>query len=136
MKAVSLIDKAILRLTAIVLVSSKRAQAFASIATKVANAKFIIQPGDPDAAIGLELYDALTCRGTPADDLVSRNNRLLQVFQIPVENMQIRAADAAGGDLDQTSPGLDSGCRQVASRNNPSPGPAKIIRGYSDMLAS
>ena len=79
----------------------RRTQVFASIATKIANATCIPQPGNPDAVAGLELFDALACRGTSADDLVSWNNRLTRVFQIPVDDMQIRAADTAAGDFNQ-----------------------------------
>ena len=97
------IDQAILRMTAIDLVSSelrRRTQVFAFTATKVTNATCIKQSEDRGAATGLEAYDALTYRSTPADPY-SRNNRLLRVFQICFDNMQVRAADTADGDLDQ-----------------------------------
>jgi hypothetical protein len=47
----------------------------------------------------------------PADDLVARNDRHLRVRQLAIDDMQVRAADAAGGHLHSNlaRPGLPIG---------------------------
>jgi hypothetical protein len=52
------------------------------------------QPRHPDALAQRETEYALAERGHAPDDLVAWHDRQLGVFQIPVDDVQIGAADA------------------------------------------
>jgi len=64
----------------------------------------------------------------PRHDLVPLDERELRLGELPVEDVQIRAADAAGGDLEQQLAGPGLGCIQVG-------GPQRSAGGVQDHRA-
>ena len=84
-----------------------------------------------DAAVGLKLFDAIACRGNSADDLVSRNNRLLRVYQMPADNMQILAANTAGGDYNQNFTRL---WFRAQTRRKPQQSAARPLQNHRTVL--
>ena len=65
----------------------------------------------PTRSPRLQPFDAGPDRIDPADDLMARDDRHLRVGQLAIDDMQIRAADAAGGHLhaNLARPGLPIG---------------------------
>ncbi len=59
------------------------------------------EPGHADAVAGAEALDAGADRGDAADHLVAEDQRQLRLGQVAVGHVQVGAANAAGGDLDQ-----------------------------------
>ena len=60
----------------------------------------VAQPGNADPFADLQVNYTGTKRIHPTDDLVSGNNRIGDVRQVTIDDMQIGAAHAAGADLD------------------------------------
>ena len=75
--------------------------ALAAIGTDAAGGA---EPRHADALAEREAADALADRRDAADDLVPRHDRQLGVLQLAIDDVQVGAADAAGGDLDQQLP--------------------------------
>ena len=76
-----------------------------------ADAAGVAEPRNADALTQAQPFDASPDHIDPADDLVARNDRHLRVGQFPIDDMQVRAADAARGHLDSnlTRPRLPIG---------------------------
>ena len=62
------------------------------------------EPGDTDALAHRQPFHAGSDRIDPADDLVTRDDRRLRVWKFPIDDMQIRPADAARCHLDPNLP--------------------------------
>ena len=75
------------------------AQIFAVPDAIGADAAGVAEPGNADALAHLQPLDPGADRIDPADDLVARDDRHLRVGQFAIDDMQIGAADAAGGHL-------------------------------------
>jgi len=71
----------------------------------------VAEPWDAHTLPHAEPFDAGPNRIDPADDLMARDDRHLWVGQLAIDDMQIRAADAAGGHLhaNLARPGLPIG---------------------------
>ena len=71
----------------------------------------VAEPRNADALTHVQLVDARPDHIDLADDLVARDDRHLRIGQFAIDNMQVRAADAAGGNLDSnlTGPRLPIG---------------------------
>ena len=69
------------------------------------------EPRNADALTHVQPFDASPDRIDPADDFVTRDDRHLRVGQFAIDDMQVRAADAAGGHLHSNlaGPGLPIG---------------------------
>ncbi len=81
------------------------AQVFAVHAAIRADAAGVAEPWDPDALAQFQPGDSGSDNIDPADDFVTGDDRHKRVRKFAVDDMQIRAADAAGGDLDADLPG-------------------------------
>jgi hypothetical protein len=57
------------------------------------------EPWDAHTLPQAEPFDAGPDRIDPANDLMARDDRHLWIGQLAIDDMQIRAADAAGGHL-------------------------------------
>jgi hypothetical protein len=71
----------------------------------------VAEPRNADALTHAQPFDACPDHIDPADDLVARDDRHFRIGQFAIDDMQVRAADAAGGNLDSnlTRPGLPIG---------------------------
>ncbi len=58
------------------------------------------EPRNPDALANRRGDGAFACHVHDANDLVARNDRQACLWQLTVDQMQVRAADAAGLDAD------------------------------------
>jgi len=76
-----------------------------------ADAAGVAEPRNADALTHAQPFDASPDHIDPADDLGARNDRHLRVGQFPIDDMQVRAADAARGHVDSnlTRPRLPIG---------------------------
>src|SRR6185437_4953719 len=68
--------------------------------TVAAKATGLRQPGDPDPVARVKVADRLAGRGDDPDDLVAGGYGIVDVRQLAIEKMEVRAADAAGLDGD------------------------------------
>ena len=59
------------------------------------------EPCDPDAVAGSQMRDAVSDDFNDADDFVAGNDRQLAGRQFAVDQVEIRAAHAAGAHADQ-----------------------------------
>ena len=60
----------------------------------------VAEPRNADTLAHVQALDAGADCIDPAYDLVAWDNRHYRVRQLAIDNMQVGAADAAGGDLD------------------------------------
>ena len=102
------------RKTAVARVSGEEraiAEIFLSAHAIGADAAGVAEPRNADALAHAQPLDAGPDRIDPADDLVARDDRHLRVGQFAIDDMQIRAADAAGGHFHSNlaRPGLPIG---------------------------
>jgi hypothetical protein len=56
------------------------------------------EPRNADTLAHVQVLDAGADRIDPAYDLVARDNRHYRIRQFAIDDMQVGAADAAGGD--------------------------------------
>ena len=59
----------------------------------------VAEPRNADTLADVQVLDACADGIDPANDLMARDDRNLRVGQFAIDDMQIGAADAAGGDL-------------------------------------
>ncbi len=87
------------------------AQIFLTARAIRADAAGVTEPGDSHTLPERHPFDAGPDCLDPADDLVARDDRQFWVRKLAIDNMQIRAADAARGHLhaDLARPGLPIG---------------------------
>src|SRR5262245_6665899 len=77
------------------------AQILAAATAELTGAAGEAQPGHADALADPEAVDAVAERGHRADDLMAGDERQLRPAQFTIDDVEVRAAHAAGADLDQ-----------------------------------
>jgi hypothetical protein len=99
---------------AAVAVVAGEARAVAQVlAARAAIATLSAGPAQPGHPHPLARGEALTGLDEAADDLVPRHERQLRPRELAVDDMQVGAADAAGGHLEKDLPGTGLGSGQI-----------------------
>ena len=91
------------------------AQVFPVHAAIRTDAAGVAEPRDTDALAHCQPFHAGSDRIDPADDLVTGDDRHVRVWKFAIDDMQIRPADAARGDLDPNLPRARAADRAVRS---------------------
>jgi len=103
-EAESRVGDRVFLVSAIDLVAGKARLRAQILAPRAAEPAFAAAPAEPRHADPLaqgETLDALAQPGHPPDDLVAGHDRQSRVLELAVHNMEVGAAHAACGDLDQ-----------------------------------
>jgi hypothetical protein len=83
------------------------------LAARAAEAAGAVGPSEPRHADSLARREALAAGGHAPDDLVAGDEWELRLRELAVDDMDVGAADAAGGDLEQDLSGSGLRLREV-----------------------
>src|SRR5262249_1351809 len=103
-EAIALLGHRILGVTAVDLISGEPgaiAKVFAAARAVSADAAGKAQPGDADPVARLKALDSLARAGHLADNRVAGNDQEVWVGELAIDDVQVRAANAAGVHSDQ-----------------------------------
>ena len=99
--AVALVGDGELRVAAVQVVAGEARAVAEVLASAQAVPALVVGPAEPRDADPVARREALAAEDDASDDLVTDDERELRVRQLAVDDVQVRAADAAREDLDE-----------------------------------